>query len=113
LCPLPTTEASTIANLGRVPRAATIRRRFGCRSSAGTRTTDASIIDTAASQFASSEERLWQPSASILAPSGGQDALDKPSILPDTAPMIRFPAALHFWFFGYPTIVAAGGTRVI
>jgi hypothetical protein len=40
-------------------------------------------------------------------------ALDKQRILPDTAVMIRFPAAQFFWFFGYPTRLAAGGTRVI
>jgi len=27
--------------------------------------------------------------------------------------MIRFPAAQHFWFFSYPTMLAAGGMRVI
>jgi hypothetical protein len=59
------------------------------------------------------EEKLCLPSRLILAPGGGQGALDKPSILPDTVRMIRFPAAQHFWFFGYPTILAAGGTRVI
>ena len=43
----------------------------------------------------------------------GMIALDNQRILPDTAAMIRFPAAQHFWFFGYPTRLAAGGTRVI
>ena len=39
--------------------------------------------------------------------------LDNRIILLDTVPMIRFPVAQHFWFFGYPTMLAAGGTRVI
>ena len=61
----------------------------------------------------SSEEKLCLPSPPIFAPGGSQGALDKPSILPDTGPMIRFAAAQHFWFFGYPTMLAAEGTRVI
>ena len=44
-------------------------------------------------------------------PAGG--TLDKLKILTHTVPMIRFPAAQHFWFFGYPTMLAAGGTRMI
>jgi hypothetical protein len=39
--------------------------------------------------------------------------LDKLSNLTDTVLMIRFSVAQHFWFFGYPTVLAAGGTRVI
>jgi hypothetical protein len=39
--------------------------------------------------------------------------LDNRTIVLDTVPMIRSPVAQHFWFFGYPTMLAAGGTRVI
>jgi hypothetical protein len=39
--------------------------------------------------------------------------LDNLIVLLDTGPMIGFPAAQHFWFFGYPTMLAAEGTRVI
>jgi hypothetical protein len=39
--------------------------------------------------------------------------LDNRIILLDTVAMIRFPVAQQFWFFGYPTMLAAGGTRVI
>ena len=39
--------------------------------------------------------------------------LDNRIILLDTFPMMRFLVAQHFWFFGYPTMLAAGGTRVI
>jgi len=27
--------------------------------------------------------------------------------------MIRIPATRHVWFFGYPTMLAEGGTRAI
>jgi hypothetical protein len=39
--------------------------------------------------------------------------LDNRIVLLDTVAMIRFPVAQQFWFFGYPTMLAAGGTRVI
>jgi len=78
----------------------------------GTRTIDVSIIDPHHQIGVGRREVLGvcpvhRSSRQALV------ALDKPSILPDTVPMIRFSVAQHFWFFGYPTMLAAGGTRVI
>jgi hypothetical protein len=54
--------------------------------------------------------RVLQPHANAGDPLVG---LDNRIVLLDTGPMIGFPAAQHFWFFGYPTMLAAEGTRVI
>jgi hypothetical protein len=74
---------------------------------------EVSIVDTPPRQIGLSGMLVDPPARRPHRRPVGIVALDKLSILPDTDPMIRFLAAQHFWFFGYPTILAAGGTRVI
>jgi hypothetical protein len=70
----------------------------------GSRTLAASISDTARFTRCVRRSSAGHPRAV---------GLDNRIILLDRVPMIRFPVAQHFWFFGYPTMLAAGGTRVI